>query len=164
MEISMGAVVNLVKKVTGAATGKTPPAPPAEEEVEEEVSPITEAPSGPSIFPKPGDVLTQSEGGLPKFDKPGGSTPLTDAQIEENKKKGGGFGDQSRPDDYTLDTTTEPEPEPITPKEVVRQGDAGSVATGQYKKKRRTKTKTVMTSSAGVLGAAPVQRKTLLGS
>ncbi len=150
MEISMGAIVNLVKKVVGGGKKPAPSAPPAEEE---EVSPITEAPSGPSIFPKPGDVLTQSEGGLPKFDKPGGSDPITAEQIAANQKVGAGYGDQSKPD-----------PEPITPKDPIRQGDPGAVGTGQYKKKRRTKTKTVMTSSSGVLGDAPVQKKTLLGS
>ena len=164
MEIIMGAVVNLVKKVAGAATGAKAPTPAAPPEEEEVVSPLGPPTSGPSIFPKPGDVLTQSEGGLPKFDKPGGSDPITAEQIAENRKKGAGYGDLSRPDDYVLDTSTQTKAEPVTPKNPIRQGDAGSVATGQFKKKRRTKTKTVMTSSAGVLGSAPVQKKTLLGS
>ena len=118
----MGAVVNLVKKVTGAATGATPPAPPEEEEVTPTPEP-TPTPT-PTPVPEPAPV----------------------------------------PEPPAPEPEPEPEPEPITPKDPVRQGDPGTVGTGQYKKKRRTKTKTVMTSSAGVLGAAPVQRKTLLGS
>ena len=62
------------------------------------------------------------------------------------------------------ETEPEPEPEMITPKEVVRQTDAGAVGTGQYTKKRRTRTKTILTGASGVLGQAPIQKKTLLGT
>ena len=184
MEIIMGAVVNLVKKVAGAATGAkapTPAAPPEEEDIApaiggvlsqaatgakptESLSPIGPPTSGPSILPRPGDVLTKSEGGLPKWDKPGGSDPITAEQIAENRKKGAGYADLSKPDDYVLDTSTQTKSEPITPKEPVRQADPGAVGTGQFKKKRRTKTKTILTGASGVLGQAPIQKKTLLGS
>tara|TARA_B100000131_G_scaffold308935_1_gene338842 strand:+ start:1812 stop:2273 length:462 start_codon:yes stop_codon:yes gene_type:complete len=153
MEIIMGAVINLVKKVVGGGKKKAPPTPAAPPEEEEVVSPLAPPTPGPSIFPKPGDVLTESEGGLPKFDKPGGSDPITDEQIAENKKVGAGYGDLSKP-----------EPKPITPKKPIRQADAGAVGTGQFKKKRRTKTKTILTGAGGVMGDAPIQKKTLLGS
>lgn len=164
MEIIMGAVINLVKKVVGGGKKKAPPTPAAPPAEEEEVSPLAPPTSGPSIMPRPGDVLTESEGGLPKWDKPGGSDPITAEQIAENQKKGAGYGDLSRPDDYVLDTSTQTKPKPITPKTPIRQGDPGAVGTGQFKKKRRTKTKTILTSSGGVLGDAPIQKKTLLGS
>lgn len=164
MEIIMGAVVNLVKKVAGAATGAKAPTPAAPPEEEEVVSPIGPPTSGPSILPRPGDVLTKSEGGLPKWDKPGGSDPITAEQIAENRKKGAGYADLSKPDDYVLDTSTQTKSEPITPKEPVRQADPGAVGTGQFKKKRRTRTKTILTGASGVLGQAPIQKKTLLGS
>ena len=56
----MGAVINLVKKVAGAATGAKAPTPAAPPEEEEEVSPIGPPTSGPSILPRPGDVLTKT--------------------------------------------------------------------------------------------------------
>ena len=123
----MGAVLNLVKKVTGAATGAKAPTPAAPPEVEEEE--VTPTPT-----PAPTPVVTPA----PVVPEP---TPAPKPEPEP-----------------------EPEPEPVTPKEPVRQGDPGAVGTGAYTKKRRTKTKTILTGASGVMGAAPIQKKTLLGS
>ena len=119
MEIIMGAVLNLVKKIVGGGKKSTPtPAAPPEEEVTPTPTPVV-APA--PVVPEPAPA-------------PEPAPP------------------------------PEPEPEPITPKDPIRQGDPGAVGAGQYKKKRRTRTKTILTGAGGVLGDAPIQKKTLLGS
>ena len=56
------------------------------------------------------------------------------------------------------------EPDPRTPRSAVygdgvSQEDPGQASTG----KKRRRTRTIMTGSSGVLGGAPVEKKTLLG-
>ena len=56
------------------------------------------------------------------------------------------------------------EPDPRTPRSAVYGGgvsqeDPGQTSTG----KKRRRTRTIMTGSGGVLGGAPVEKKTLLG-
>tara|TARA_R110002020_G_scaffold342239_2_gene556741 strand:- start:30 stop:440 length:411 start_codon:yes stop_codon:yes gene_type:complete len=136
MEISMGAVVNLVKKVTGAVTD-TKAAPAVEEEEETKVE---EAPT-PTPTPTPTPAPIAAPAPEPVVEPPV-TEPVTEPVAEPPA----------------------PEPEVINPKKVVRQADPNAPGAAGYKKKRRTKTKTVMTSSSGVLGEAPVQKKTLLGS
>ena len=51
--------------------------------------------------------------------------------------------------------------EPNNPADVIYSGQSDDMATGKKKRRRRG---TIMTSSQGVMGAAPTDRKTLLGS
>ena len=61
------------------------------------------------------------------------------------------------------DETSTPGTE-ITPNQVVRQNQLDPLLTNRYVPKKRKKTNTVMTGPSGVLGSAPIQKKTLLGS
>jgi DNA polymerase-3 subunit gamma/tau len=142
MEIIMGAVINLVKKVAGAATGAKPPTPAAPpEEEEEEVTPT------PTPTPAPTPVVTPA----PVVPDPVVPEPAPPPEPDPAPEP-------------APPPEPEPEPEMITPKKVVRQADAGAVGTGKYTKKRRTRTKTILTGASGVLGQAPIQKKTLLGT
>ena len=55
------------------------------------------------------------------------------------------------------------EPDPANPADVV-YSESGEEQTGRKRPKRRKKTPTILTGSQGVLGEAPTQKSTLLGS
>lgn len=56
------------------------------------------------------------------------------------------------------------EPEPRTPRSAVYGGGVSQEDPGQASAgKKRRRTRTIMTGSGGVLGGAPVEKKTLLG-
>ena len=55
------------------------------------------------------------------------------------------------------------EPEPRTPRSAVYGGGVSQEDPGQTAGKKRRRTRTIMTGSGGVLGGAPVEKKTLLG-
>ena len=57
-----------------------------------------------------------------------------------------------------------PETDPVTPRQVTYTGDDEEEGMGRQRTRRRRRRSTIATSTRGLLGDAPTERKTLLGS
>lgn len=70
-----------------------------------------------------------------------------------------------KPDpDPDPDPDPQPKTDPVTPRKVTYTGEDEEEGTGRRRTRRRRRRSTIATSSRGLLGNAPTERKTLLGS